>query len=225
MLLRGQKVLIVEPEAFSAYALEGRVKDLEAEGVIVARKFEEAAHEAWDRHGVGLAIIDCEQFGERAEQLAERLRALDIRVICTRRDLPGATGTAGPAETDEAASGADDVGTADGRPGTAAEARTRMVRPAGRRIVPGQGISGQGVSGQAISRKGTTRMAARRSGAREVRAEKVRVSGLRARPSRRTSVPIETKAKAPSRPAQVVMKPYLMIDIERAIAAEFGLTL
>lgn len=53
MLLTGKTVLVVEPEAFAAYALERRLRDLDASRVIVLRDAEEAA-----LHAAGLTAAD-----------------------------------------------------------------------------------------------------------------------------------------------------------------------
>ena len=93
MLLTGKTVLVVEPEAFAAYALERRMHDLDARDVIVLRDPEEAAlraggldSEEWD--GVRVAVIDFDRCERTASRLAKLLSERDVKVIGTSSRAP-----------------------------------------------------------------------------------------------------------------------------------------
>lgn len=100
MLLTGKTVLVVEPEPFAAYALERRLRDLDARDVIVLRDADDARlrfardGEASARKGSGgtgrsrapgLAIIDFDECGGAAERLAAELRRRHVKVVRTTR--------------------------------------------------------------------------------------------------------------------------------------------
>ena len=104
MLLTGKTVLVVEPEPFAAYALERRLRDLDAEDVIVLRNPDDAKLElaerwsesertgAKDRRRVpraprpGIAIIDFDESREAAGRLAADLARRHVKLVRTTRD-------------------------------------------------------------------------------------------------------------------------------------------
>ena len=109
MLLTGKTVLVVEAEPFAAYALERRLRDLDADHVIVVRDPDDArlrmangwGEEGWNGVGdmtsgtsrggsrprrPGLAIIDFDDCGGSAQRLADDLRRRRIKVVRTTRD-------------------------------------------------------------------------------------------------------------------------------------------
>ena len=92
MLLKGQTVLVVEPENFSAYALEQRLRDLMADAVLLAKGVGEAFFHAGTHERIGIAIVDCDELGAGAEKLAARLTDMGIRVVRTggRKDAAAA---------------------------------------------------------------------------------------------------------------------------------------
>ena len=87
MLLQGKCVLVVEPEPFSAYALEGRLRDLGARDVALTRSPDGALLRASQRRDIDLAIIDCSD--ERGDWLIERLSEMGAKIIRTVRDSEG----------------------------------------------------------------------------------------------------------------------------------------
>ena len=86
MLLQGKTVLVVEPEAFSAYALESQFRNMSADNIILAKRVEEAMLVAAQEPRIDLAIVDCDQFGENGAWLAGYLRERGIKVVQTKRD-------------------------------------------------------------------------------------------------------------------------------------------
>ena len=92
VLLTGKTVLVVEPEAFAAYALERRMHDLDAERVIVLHDAEEAALRVGhlDGHGDALdgadvAVIDMDESTRAAGRLADLLHRRNVKVVGTSR--------------------------------------------------------------------------------------------------------------------------------------------
>ena len=96
MLLTGKTVLVVDPEPFAAYALERRLRDLDAEDVIVLRDPDDARLRFADRLGphqrdgaasvrLGIAIIDVDERREAADRLAADLARHDVKLVRTTR--------------------------------------------------------------------------------------------------------------------------------------------
>lgn len=87
MLLQGKTVLIVEPEAFSAYALESQFRGMNADRVVRATHVEEGLLLVEEMPEIDLAIVDCDQFHESGTRLAARLREHGIKVVRTVREI------------------------------------------------------------------------------------------------------------------------------------------
>lgn len=85
MLLTGQRVLVVEPEAFAAYALEQRLRDLDADEVMLVRDARHACGALMSERGVRMAVIDVDECAESAERLISELDRLGVRVVRTTR--------------------------------------------------------------------------------------------------------------------------------------------
>ena len=86
-MLKGKTVWVVEPERFSAYALERRLRDLCAKRVVLMTDAETLQARLADA-GEGddapsIAIIDCMERPEGGRNAAEALRARDVAVVCT----------------------------------------------------------------------------------------------------------------------------------------------
>ena len=85
MLLTGQRVLVVEPEAFAAYALERRLRDLDADDVVLVSEPQQLGAADAALKGVRMAVIDMDESVEAAERLASELGRRGIRVVRTTR--------------------------------------------------------------------------------------------------------------------------------------------
>lgn len=86
-MLEGKTVWVVEPERFSAYALERRLRDLRARRVVLMPDPETLRARLGEPLGAddapSIAIIDCTERPAPARDAVAALRARDVAVVCT----------------------------------------------------------------------------------------------------------------------------------------------
>ena len=76
-------VWVVEPELFSAYALERRLRDLRAETVVLVRNAGDARARLRRGETPAVAIVDCAERTLCGRDLADALRERDVAVVRT----------------------------------------------------------------------------------------------------------------------------------------------
>ena len=81
-VLEGMTVWVVEPGSFAGYALQARLRDLDAKVVLVRDPHQARARLAFEA-APALAVIDCAEWRSTARELARDLRERDVKVVCT----------------------------------------------------------------------------------------------------------------------------------------------
>ena len=82
-VLEGKTVWVVEPEHFSAYALERRLRDMRADRVVLVHDAREARARLVLGDTPTIAIVDCAERPMGGRDLAADLRRRDVAVVCT----------------------------------------------------------------------------------------------------------------------------------------------
>ena len=82
-MLNGKTVWVVEPERFTAYALERRLRDMQAHRVVLVHDTIEARARLVEEDVPSIAIVDCAEQPDGGRDLVADLRRRRVKVVCT----------------------------------------------------------------------------------------------------------------------------------------------